>query len=178
MKVSRLLSPIIFVSILSLTLLSCSNTKKLSSSSLSKAELKQILKAEKSASKGGRKVLEEGRILALNKKAIIPGSCWNWINTVYNNAGYPNKKGKRKTVFKGKKTGPYVKSKKIEPGDWLYFINHSYHNIEHSGIFVYWVDYKKKTGMILSYGGEKRKEPGRYKVYDLRHVYNVIRPAN
>ncbi len=172
--------PIILFSILlSFTFFSCSSTKNVSNnSSISKSELKLILKAEKQADKDGKKVLAEGRNLALNKKAIIPGSCWNWINTVYNNAGYPNKNGKRETIFKGKKKGPYAKSKTIKAGDWLYFINHSYNNIEHSGIFVYWVDYRKKTGMILSYGGESRKQPGRYKVYDLRHVYNIIRPSS
>ena len=151
-------------------------SKSTVSSSSTNATNKLIIKAEKQASKDGRKVLKEGREMALVNKVILPGSCWNWINTVYNNAGYPNKNGKRKTVHKGKKSGPYVKSKEIEPGDWLYFINHSYHDIEHSGIFVYWIDYKKKLGMILSYGGEKRKKPGRYKPYDLTHVYNIIRP--
>lgn len=134
-----------------------------------------ILIAEKEASKGGKDILEKGRKMALVDKVILPGSCWNWINTVYNDAGHPNKNGKRKTVFKSKKSGPYVKSSLIEPGDWLYYINHSYNDVEHSGIFVYWVDYKKKTGMILSYGGESRKQPGRYKPYDLTHVYNIIR---
>ncbi|MCF6242286.1 MAG: hypothetical protein L3J74_13180 [Bacteroidales bacterium] len=171
--------PAILSILLSLFLFSCSSTKKLPNNhSISKTELKLILKAEKHADKAGKKVLEEGRVLALNKKAIIPGSCWNWINTVYNNAGYPNKNGKRKTVFKGKKKGPYAKSKTIKAGDWLYFINHSYNNIEHSGIFVYWVNYKKREAMILSYGGENRKQPGRYKVYDIRHVYNIIRPVS
>jgi hypothetical protein len=179
MKALKILFRTSILVFLSFSLLSCSGYKKAASTSnLSKSELKLILKAEKNASKEGKKVLEEGRILALNKKAIIQGSCWNWINTVYNNAGFPNKKSKRETVFKGKKNGPYVKSKKIKAGDWLYFINHSYNNIEHSGIFVYWVDYKNKKGMILSYGGESRKKPGRYKVYDLRHVYNIIRPVS
>ncbi len=134
-----------------------------------------ILIAENEANKGGKDILEEGRKMALIDKVILPGSCWNWINTVYNDAGYPNKNGKRKTVHKGKKSGPYVKSSQIEAGDWLYYINHSYNNVEHSGIFVYWVDYKKKIGMILSYGGESRKQPGRYSTYDLTHVYNIIR---
>lgn len=170
---------VIFSLLLSLLFFSCSSTKNIkNNTSISKSELKLILKAEKQADKGGKRVLEEGRDLALNKKAIVAGSCWNWINTVYNNAGYPNKNRKRTSVFKGKKSGPYAKSKTIKAGDWLYFINHSYNNIEHSGIFVYWVDYKKKTAMILSYGGENRKQPGRYKVYDLSHVYNIIRPAS
>ncbi|MEN8119115.1 MAG: hypothetical protein ABFS35_02165 [Bacteroidota bacterium] len=137
-----------------------------------------ILIAEKEANKGGKDILEKGRKMALIDKVILPGSCWNWINTLYNDAGYPDKNGKRKTVHKGKKSGPYVKSNLIESGDWLYYINHSYNNVEHSGIFVYWVDYKKKIGMILSYGGERRKQPGRYLPYDLTHVYNIIRAVS
>ena len=137
-----------------------------------------ILVAEKNASKGGKDILSTGRKMALIDKVILPGSCWNWINTVYNKSGYPNNKSKRKTVHKGKKSGPYVKSSQIEAGDWLYYINHSYNDVEHSGIFVYWVDYKKKIGMILSYGGESRKKPGRYLPYDLTHVYNIIRPIS
>lgn len=137
-----------------------------------------ILIAENEASKGGKDILKKGREMALVDKVILPGSCWNWINTVYNDSGHPNKNGKRKTVHKGKKSGPYVKSSQIEPGDWLYYINHSYNDVEHSGIFVYWVDYKKKIGMILSYGGESRKQPGRYSSYDLTHVYNIIRAVS
>ena len=110
-----------------------------------------ILIAEKEASKGGGDILKKGREMALIDKVILPGSCWSWINTVYNDSGHPNKNGKRKTVYKSKKGGPYVKSNQIEAGDWLYYINHSYNDVEHSGIFVYWVDYKKKTGMILRY---------------------------
>ena len=137
-----------------------------------------ILIAEKEASKGGGDILKKGREMALIDKVILPGSCWSWINTVYNDSGHPNKNGKRKTVYKSKKGGSYVKSSQIEAGDWLYYINHSYNDVEHSGIFVYWVDYKKKTGMILSYGGESRKQPGRYSTYDLSHVYNIIRAVS
>ena len=137
-----------------------------------------IIIAENEASKGGKDILEKGRKMALIDKVILPGSCWSWINTVYNDSGHPNKNDKRKTVYKSKKSGPYVKSNLIEAGDWLYYINHSYNDVEHSGIFVYWVDYKKKIGMILSYGGESRKQPGRYSTYDLTHVYNIIRAVS
>ncbi|MBN1252491.1 MAG: hypothetical protein JXR51_12695 [Bacteroidales bacterium] len=160
------------------------DSEKEKSTKKSETEIKKsktddpILLAEETANKGGKEILEEGRKMALIDKVILPGSCWNWINTAYNNAGYTNSNGKRKTIFKSKKNGPYVKTELIEPGDWLYYINHSYNDIEHSGIFVYWVDYKKKIGMILSYGGESRKQPGRYLPYDLTHVYNIIRAVS
>ena len=63
----------------------------------------------------------------------------------------------------------------IKPGDWLYYINHSYRGIDHSGIFVYWVDKTKKIGMILSYPGRYKRKPGRYKAYDLRNVFYITR---
>ncbi len=182
--IKKLLKPLVLISLFSTVLFSsCSRqtykaTTNKSSVNSNKSTNSLILKAEKQATKSGAKVLAEGRKMALVEKVILPGSCWNWINTVYNNAGYPNQKGKRKTVHKGKKSGPYVKSSQIEPGDWLYFINHSYNDVEHSGIFIYWIDTKKKIGMILSYGGESRKQPGRYKPYDLSHVYNIIRAVS
>ena len=154
------------------------NTKQSKNKKKTGKKSDPILIAEKEASKGGGDILKKGREMALIDKVILPGSCWSWINTVYNDSGHPNKNGKRKTVHKGKKSGPYVKSSQIEAGDWLYYINHSYNDVEHSGIFVYWVDYKKKTGMILSYGGESRKQPGRYSTYDLSHVYNIIRAVS
>ena len=61
------------------------------------------------------------------------------------------------------------------PGDWLYYVNHSYGDIEHSGVFVDWTDYARSEGLVLSYAGEQRNEPGRYKVYDLSHVYRITR---
>jgi len=137
-----------------------------------------ILAAEKKATPQGRKVLSTGRKMIENE-LILPGGCWDYINEVYNRAGYPNTRQKRKTVFKGTKNkGPYVNVSLIQPGDFLYYINHSYGDIEHSGIFVDWVDFKNKEAMILSYGGENRRQPARYLPYDLSHVYNIIRATN
>jgi len=187
----QLFKPIILIILfIGIFFTSCSVQKETSSTSskntdsrnltVKKTDKKEnlILIAEKNASKGGKDILSKGRKMALIDKVILPGSCWNWINTVFNNSGHPNNKSKRQTIFKSKKSGPYVKSSQIEAGDWLYYINHSYNDIEHSGIFVYWIDYKKKIGMILSYGGEKRKKPGRYLPYDLTHVYNIIRATS
>jgi len=142
------------------------------SASTENDELSLIKKAEKEASDEGKVILETGRKMALEDKLIIKGSCWNWINECFNKAGYGTNKY---IAFKSKKSGPYVDQNKIEPGDWLYYINHSYNDVEHSGIFVYWIDYDKKIGMILSYGGESRNAPGRYLPYDLTHVYYITR---
>jgi len=133
-----------------------------------------IIEAENNTSEAGKAVLKIGRKMALEEKVIFKGSCWNYINEVFKRAGYGTNK---KVVYKSVKKGPYVDISKIQPGDWLYYVNHSYGGVEHSGIFVYWKDYKNKIGVTLSYGGEHRNEPGRYRSYDLRSVYYITRPG-
>lgn len=136
-----------------------------------------IQAAEERASPAGAKVLAQARQMTAVDKVILPGACWDYVNAVYNKAGYPERK--RKAVFKGKKKGgPYAKAKDIQGGDWLYFINHSYGNIEHSSMFVAWSDKDRMEGWLLSYAGEQRQEPARYKLYVLDNVYQVIRPQD
>ena len=145
---------------------------------ISDAQLKrQLNAAEQQASDGGRKVLVTGRTMALNEKDIVRGSCWDYASEVYNRAGYPNTRYSRQTIFKGtKKHGPYADPALIQPGDFLYYINHSYHNIEHSAIFITWLNIDKRQAIMLSYAGEKRSSPGQYLPYDLSHVFRIIRP--
>lgn len=122
----------------------------------------------------GMKVLAMGKEMTTVQKLILPGGCWDYANAVYNRAGYPS--GKRTVVFKGSKAnGPYADVDTIQPGDWLYYINHGYNGIEHSAIFVEWEDKSKRIATMLSYGGENRKEPARYKSYDLSNVYQITR---
>jgi hypothetical protein len=136
--------------------------------------LSTLLEAESRADGPAREVLQTGRKLALEERALIRGSCWNWINQVFHRAGYAEA---NHVVFNGRKQGPYVHQEEIQPGDWLYYINHAYRRVGHSGIFVRWVDYDNKIGMILSYGGEGRKQTGRYRAYDLKNVYYIKRPG-
>ncbi len=137
-----------------------------------------LKEAEESANDTGRRILSAGREMAVEKEEVIRGSCWDFINAVYVRAGYPNDRTSRVTVFKGtKEKGPYARADLIQPGDWLYYINHSYNGIEHSGIFVRWLDFASRNALVLSYGGEKRNETARYLPYDLSNVYNIIRPA-
>jgi len=138
-----------------------------------------MLAAERKATHQGRKVLATGRQMTVINEEIIPGGCWDYANEVYNRAGYPNQRQKRRTIFKGsKEKGPYANLSLIQPGDFLHYINHSYGDIEHSAIFVDWVDYQTKQALMLSYGGESRQEPARYLPYDLSHVYRIIRATN
>lgn len=132
-----------------------------------------IVKSERKAPEDGRKVLETGRVMTLTNKEILPGSCWDYANAVYDRAGYSW--GKRENVFKSVKSGPYADVRKIRNGDWLYYVNHSYGDIEHSAIFVDWIDIDNKLALMLSYGGEKRHEPARYIIYELSSVYEITR---
>lgn len=136
--------------------------------------LEEILnQAEDEASTSGRKILETSRLMIANQEIIL-GSCWDYINAVYNRTGYPS--NQRVTAFKSKLQGPYVVVNLIQGGDWLYFINHSYGGVEHSGIFVAWTNLAKNEALIMSYPGGNQSKPARYKKYDLSSVYNIIRP--
>jgi hypothetical protein len=138
-------------------------------------ELEVILnRAEARATEEGRAILQKGRSMIKNGDVVI-GSCWDFIHAVYTRAGYPTKK--RSTAFTGKfKGGPYANPSDLQPGDWLYYVNHSYGDGEHSGIFVEWSDFATREALVMSYRGENSAVPGRYSYYDLSHVYNIIRP--
>ncbi|GAB3229253.1 MULTISPECIES: hypothetical protein [Psychrobacter] len=129
--------------------------------------------AETQSSMAAREVVSTARKMALNERTIIKGGCWDYLNAVFNRAGVS-----RNTIHKGTYAqGPYANSSDIETGDWLYYINHGYNGIEHSGLFVGWVDERAKQALILSYAGENRREPARYRVYDLSNVYQIMRPS-
>lgn len=129
--------------------------------------------AETQSSQAAREVISMARKMTLNERAIIKGGCWDYLNAVFNRAGVT-----RDTIHKGTYgQGPYARSDEIEVGDWLYYINHGYKRIEHSGLFVGWVDEASKQALILSYAGENRREPARYRVYDLSNVYQIMRPS-
>ncbi|SNT70709.1 hypothetical protein SAMN04488491_1890 [Psychrobacter sp. LV10R520-6] len=132
-----------------------------------------LSRAETQSSTAAREVISTARAMALNERTIIQGGCWDYLNAVFNRAGVT-----RDTVHKGAYSqGPYANSSEIEVGDWLYYINHGYNGVEHSGLFVGWVDEADKQALILSYAGESRREPARYRVYDLSNVYQIMRPT-
>jgi hypothetical protein len=132
-----------------------------------------MIHAENKADSIGRNILYKGREMTVINAEILPGGCWDYANHVYNRAGFPT--NKRKNIFRSVKAGPYADVSLIQYGDWLYYINHSYGDIEHSAIFVDWVDLENKQALMLSYGGEKRQQPARYLVYDLSSVYQIVR---
>ncbi len=109
----------------------------------------------------------------IQKREIYRGGCWDYINEVFHRATRTG--GKKSVVFKSKPRGPYAKVSQFLPGDWLYFINLSYHNVQHSSIFVRWVNYDKKIALMISYPGQNKRKPARYREYKLSKVYNIIR---
>lgn len=135
----------------------------------------QLEQAEKDASAAGRSVLVTGRRMAIRDCEIVAGACWDYANAVYDRAGYDE--DRRSTVFKSRKRGPYADVKLIQGGDWLYIVNHASGDIEHSVIFVRWIDLAAKKGLLLSYAGRNRRVPARYEAYDLSSVYMIIRPG-
>ncbi|MGM0597858.1 MAG: hypothetical protein ACQES9_12560 [Myxococcota bacterium] len=139
-----------------------------------KNKQKENNQGEKKENQPGLKVLETAKKLALKKKKIVRGSCWDFVNRVYELAGFGRKK--RKTIFKSRKKGPYADINLIQPGDWIYHVNLEYKKVPHSGIFVKWVDKSKKIAKMLAYAGMNRKASGRYKQHRLSRVFRIIRP--
>lgn len=132
-----------------------------------------VAQAEAAASTEAHRVLETSRTM-IDRKIIIRGACWDFIDEAFRRAGFPEER--RETVFKSTTQGPYAEPHQIKPGDWLYLINHAYNNFEHSGIFVAWTNKKKKEALLISYHGENKNRPARFKTYILKSVYNIIRP--
>jgi len=122
---------------------------------------------------GGLQIIKEGYQMAVIRKDVIVGSCWDFINAVYNNAGV--QRSNREVIYKRNKGVKHSSPEILEPGDWIYHVNYSYHNVGHSAIFICWKDYDQRMGITLSYVGQNKSVPGKYGVYDLSGVYNIKR---
>jgi len=121
----------------------------------------------------GQIILETGMKMAMSMEKVVYGSCWNFVNAVFNRSEIA---GNKKVVFKSKKSGPYAQADAVRPGDWIYHVNYQYKNIDHSAIFVCWKDMERRIAITLSYAGMNRKSPARYAEYDLRSIYAIFRP--
>lgn len=132
-----------------------------------------INQAEQQATGKIRDILQTSREMTLINQEIIKGSCWDYLNEAWNRAGVPAQA--REVVYADKINGTYAHPDQLQAGDWIYHVNHSYNGIEHSGMFIGWVDKANKQGLTLSYAGEERQEPARYRVYDLSSVYQITR---
>lgn len=134
-----------------------------------------FIKADTSSQKmGGYDIIRTGYKMALVDKSIVRGSCWDFVNEVMRRSGYAHS---QETVFKSKKTGPFAPSTTVQPGDWIYHINHQWKNVEHSAIFICWKDFAKRIAITLSYEGMNRNAPAKFGEYELNNIYNIIRPV-
>ncbi len=136
--------------------------------------ISSLNEAESEADPKARMILRTGREMTLDEKVVVIGGCWDYVDAVYTRAGFP--RDRRSVVFQGTlKNGPYADKDSLRPGDWVYHINHSYNGIQHSGIFIKWLDKTRAIGLLLSYRGEKSNQPARYRGYDLSNVYTITR---
>jgi len=124
----------------------------------------------------GQKIVDMGFMMSVFTKHIVKGSCWNFVDEVYNKSGFPY--SKRVAIFKSKLSGPYADPKQLQPGDWVYHVNYSYHGIEHSAIFVCWKDFEKRIAITLGHVGQNLARSGVYGEYDLKGVYYITRPID
>ena len=120
----------------------------------------------------GAKVLRTALDMA-EKKVIVKGACWDWVNKAFNDAGFPA--AKRQTIFSGKEKGPYADPTMIKPGDWLYIVNFTFGNIGHSALFIDWIDFDKRSAITLEYVGQNKEMPGRFREYDITKTYMITR---
>jgi hypothetical protein len=119
-----------------------------------------------------------GRVLVaaqemIDRGTIVVGACWDYVNAVFNRAGFPA--SKRVTVYQTKERGPYADPALLVPGDWIYFVNHTFSNVGHSAIFVRWVGIGRRRALTIEYVGRNRLLPGRYTEYDISECYGVFR---
>jgi hypothetical protein len=115
-------------------------------------------------------ILKIGYEMSYVTKTIVRGSCWGFVNAVYNKSGVT-----KETIFSSKKGGPFAKINDLKPGDWIYHVNYSYGMVEHSAIFVCWKDKSQKQAITLSYAGQNKSVPGRLSQTDLKGVYSIFR---
>ena len=123
----------------------------------------------------GQKIIKAGEFIAFEKKRVILGSCWDFINAVYNEAGYTE--NKRVVVFKGSQNGPYANPGELKAGDWVMHINIEFNNVEHSSIFIRWVDRGRKIAKVLDYAGMNKAQPGGYDEHTYSKIFCIVRPT-
>ncbi len=126
------------------------------------------------AGSSGAKVVETGQRLSFDEKRIFRGSCWDFVTGVYEAAGYPE--GKREVVFRRQGNGPFADPAILRPGDWVLHYNLEFGNVDHSSIFVDWVDRGQAMARTLDHVGMNRPEPGRYRNHRMTKVFMIMRP--
>jgi len=119
------------------------------------------------------RVLHTAYRLAFVDKLTIQGSCWDFVNKVFSMTTTDSIR--KKDIYFEKKTGPYAPIDLLQPGDWVYHINHEFNQIEHSAIFVGWADYESGIAIVIDYIGLNRKRAAKFGLHNLNSVYAVFR---
>lgn len=116
------------------------------------------------------RMIEEGH--------IVKGSCYDYIDAVFKEAGHEDWR-KREKVYRKAKKGPYVDLDLVEPGDWLWVVSYREgSNIRtHSVLFVAWENRERGIAHVVSHPGQGRAVSGRYQTYDVSETYNITRPS-
>jgi hypothetical protein len=119
-----------------------------------------------------------GKVLAravemVEKEAYVVGACWDFINEIYNRAGF--NRARRTNVYLKPETGLFADPGLIRPGDWVMYRNLPYGEIGHSALFVEWIDFDKRSALTIEYVGRNRRIPGRYREADLTKTWGIIR---
>jgi hypothetical protein len=128
--------------------------------------------ARERAAPGARRVLDAARAMIVDG-VVVRGSCYTWLRAVYARAA-----GRSQVVYAGRPRPRFTRFEVLRPGDWVFFINHSYGNNTHSAIFVGWADRRAHVALMASYVGGNRTAPGRFSTYSLTNVYQVVRMAD
>lgn len=122
----------------------------------------------------GARVLETARRMAEVNKEVMIGSCWDFVQAVFQRAGYEQQR--RHRVFIGKPRGPYADPRLIQPGDWIMHVNLEFGGVHHSAIFVRWLDWQEKVALMWGYAGMKRAVPPTSQRHRLLKVFGILRP--
>ncbi len=122
---------------------------------------------------GANLILQTAYKFSYMDKKVIQGSCWDYANAIYSklNSDY----FKKHDIFFSKKAGPYAPISMLQPGDWIYHVNHQFYGVEHSAIFICWKDYEEGIAITLSYMGMNKWKTAEFGEFDLKSVYAIFR---
>ncbi len=121
------------------------------------------------AQPGARRVLQTIHAM-LDESTVVRGSCYTWVSALYRRAG-----GRSSAIFHGSPRASFTATEQLKPGDWVFFINHSFGDVTHSAVFVAWIDEGARIALMVSYPGGNRRAPGRFSDYELSNVYQIVR---
>lgn len=133
-----------------------------------------LVKGLSGSSAPGSRVLAAAKS-RIERGIILRGSCYDFVNAVYLEAGYGPRL--RRSVFSSKAKGPYADPALLERGDWVQYTHMYSDTQEHSVIFISWLDFEQRIALVADYAGNSKNEAGRYRVADLYKVWGLVRAA-